>query len=124
MTPEAIAIRLLDVLGGPLAISTDDGQLLHDRFAPLLRTGQRVALCFGGMEIITPTFLNAAVGQLYGEFAHGEIRALLSVREIAPDDLALLRQVVENAKHYFAAQAAHDGAEGSASPSRDEEEPE
>ena len=105
--PDTISIRLLDVLGGPLAVSTDDGQLLHDRIAPLLRAGHRLALCFGGMEITTPTFLNAAVGQLYGEFEHGEIRALLTVREAAPDDLMLLRRVVENAKHYFAAQAAH-----------------
>lgn len=99
---DAIPIRILDVVGGPLAVSTDDGQALHDRIAPLLRCRLRVALGFDGMQITTPTFLNAAVGQLYGEFEHGEIRALLSVRDAGPDDLALLQRVVENAKHYFA----------------------
>ncbi len=106
---DSISIRLLDVLGGPLAVSTDDGQLLHDRIAPLVRAGQRVALCFGGMEITTPTFLNAAIGQLYGEFDHGILRTQLSVRDAAPDDLAMLRRVVENAKHYFTARTTRAG---------------
>ncbi len=118
---DAISIRILDVLGGPIAVSTDDGQALHDRIAPLLRAGQRMALSFDGMEITTPTFLNAAVGQLYGEFEHGQIRAMLSVRDAAPDDLALLQRVVENAKHYFATRAACVGAE-TAAPGHDEEE--
>jgi hypothetical protein len=83
-----------------------------------------VALSFAGMEITTPTFLNAAVGQLYGEFEHGEIRALLSVRDTAPDDLALLQRVVENARHYFATRAARVGAENTASGCHEEEQPE
>ena len=103
---DTIFIRILDVLGGPLAVSTADGQALHDRIAPLLRASRHVTIGFGGMEITTPTFLTAAVGQLYGEFEHGEIRALLSVRDAAPADLALLKRVVENSKAYFANRSA------------------
>jgi len=103
---DAVSIRILDVLGGPLAVSTDDGQSLHDRIAPLLRAGQHVSLSFDGMETTTPTFLNAAVGQLYGEFTHAKVRAMLSVYDATPDDIVLLQRVVENAKQYFAAQAA------------------
>lgn len=120
--PEIITVRLLDILGCPIAISGEDGQAVHDRIAPLLQSGQRVAIDFGGMEITTPTFLNAAVGQLYGKFEHGEIRAMLSVCHAAPDDLALLQRVVENAKHYFANRAACVIAEPAAS-CLDEEEP-
>jgi hypothetical protein len=118
---DAISIRILDVLGGPLAVSASEGQALHDRIAPLLRMRRRVALCFIGMEVTTPAFLNAAVGQLYGEFEHGQIRAMLSVRDANSDDLALLQRVVENAKHYFANLAASVGAETPA-PGNDGEE--
>ena len=121
---DAISIRILNVIGGPLAVSTADGQTLHDRIAPLLRSGQRVALCFDGMEIVTPTFLNAAVGQLYGEFEHGQIRALLSVRDATPDDLALLQRVVENAKRYFITRAVCVGVETTAPCHDDGEQPE
>jgi hypothetical protein len=121
---DTVFIRIRDVLGGPLAVSTEDGQSLHDRIAPLLRAGQCVALGFDGMEITTPTFLNAAVGQLYGKFEHDEIRALLSVRAAAPDDLVLLQRVVENAKHYFANRAACVGAESTAHGCDEDEQPE
>jgi hypothetical protein len=118
---DTVSIRIFDVLGGPLAVSSDDGQVLHDSIAPMLRAGQGVELGFGGMEIMTPTFLNAAVGQLYGEFEHEEIRALLSVRDAGPDDIGLLKRVVENAKHYFANRAARVGAE-TAAPGHDQKE--
>jgi hypothetical protein len=121
---DSIPIRIRDVLGAPLAVSTEDGQALHDRIAPLLRAGQRVALGFGGIETITPTFLNAAVGQLYGKFEHGQIRALLSVHDAAPDDLALLQRVVVNAKHYFANRAVRVGAESTAHGCDEDEQPE
>jgi STAS-like domain of unknown function (DUF4325) len=106
MMPDPLLIRLIEVLGEPIAVSAADGQALHDHIAPILRSEKPVALCFGGMKITTPTFLNAAVGQLYGEFEHDKLRALLSVREAEPHDLALLKRVVENAKHYFATRAA------------------
>lgn len=118
--PDSIPIRILDVLGQPLAISGTDGQLLHDQIAPLLRARRRVELCFGGLKITTPTFLSAAIGQLYGAFAHDELRALLSVREATPDDLALLQRVVQNAKHYFAAKSPQVGM-GSCAVACDEE---
>jgi hypothetical protein len=50
---------------------------------------------------LTSAFLNAAIGQLYGEFDEKEIRALLTVANIQPDDLALLKRVVDTAKLYF-----------------------
>lgn len=99
---DAVLIPILEVVIGPLAVTTDDGQALYDRIAPLIRSGQHVVLSFEGMEVTTPTFLNAAVGQLYGGFDHGQIHALLSVRDATPENLALLQRVVENAKRYFA----------------------
>ena len=124
MTPDAVLIRIFEVVGGPLAVTTDDGQALHDRIAPLLRSGRRVALCFGGMEMTTPTFLNAAVGQLYGGFEHQQIRELLSVRDASADDLALLQRVVDNANRYFANRAECVGAESTAHDHDAEEQPE
>ena len=49
MTQE-IPVRVYDIVGGPLCASSDDGQLVHDRIAPLLRDGKRVALSFAQIE--------------------------------------------------------------------------
>lgn len=98
---QEIPVRVFDIVGGPLCTSSDDGQLVHDRIAPLLRQGKRVALSFAQVDTVISAFLNAAVGQLYGEFKEEEIRDRLALRDMAPEDLVLLKRVVENAKAYF-----------------------
>jgi len=50
---------------------------------------------------LTSAFLNAAIGQLYGNFTEEEIRNALTVKDIEQDDLALLSRVIETAKEYF-----------------------
>ena len=98
---QEIPVRVFDIVGGPLCTSSDDGQLVHDRIAPLLRQGKRVALSFAQVDTVISAFLNAAIGQLYGEFKEEEIRDRLLLRDMAPEDLVLLKRVVENAKAYF-----------------------
>lgn len=97
----AIIVRVFDIVGGPLGVSAEDGQRVHDKIAPLLREGQKVELSFEQVETLISAFLNAAIGQLYGEFAEERIKELLSVRDLDADDMDVLRRVVENAKAYF-----------------------
>lgn len=98
---QEIIVRAFDVIGSSLGVSSDDGQKVHDKIAPLLRDGCRVSLSFDQIDTIISAFLNAAVGQLYGEFSEEKIRELFTVRDISPEDLALLKRVVDNAKLYF-----------------------
>lgn len=98
---EEIVVRVFDVVGGPLCVASDDGTLVHDKIAPLLREEKKVALSFAQVDTVISAFLNAAIGQLYGEFKEDEIRERLSVRDMASEDLVLLKRVVDNAKVYF-----------------------
>jgi len=108
--PDEISVRVLDIVGGALAVSADDGQAVHDKIAPLLREGKRVIVSFEGVNTIISAFLNAAIGQLYGEFPEERIRELLLVEHMVPEDLALLKRVVDNSKRYFANRPAFDEA--------------
>jgi len=96
-----VVVRIFDVIGTPLAVSSDDGQKVYDKVAPLLRQGQKVQLSFDRIETVISAFLNAAIGQLYGEFPEHKIRQLFNVSDASPEDLALLKRVVDNAKLYF-----------------------
>jgi len=98
---DKIVARVFDIVGGSLCVSADDGQAVHDKIAPLLREGRNVVLSFERVETIISAFLNAAIGQLYGEFSDERIRELLSVRDMTSEDLSLLKRVVDNAKVYF-----------------------
>lgn len=107
---EPVIIRVFDVVGSPLCVSSADGQLVYDKLAPLVRDGRKVALSFAQVQTLISAFLNTAIGQLYGEFTEERVRELLSVRDMAPEDVALLKRVVENAKRYFANRSASDKA--------------
>jgi len=107
---EPIIAKIATIVGGGLCVASEDGQKVHDKIVPLIREGRKVALSFEGVDTVISAFLNAAVGQLYGEFPEERIRELLSVRDISQDDISILKRVVENAKRYFANKPAYDAA--------------
>ena len=109
MSKEVI-VRVFDIVGGPLCVSAEDGQCVHDKIVPFLREDTKVALSFEQVETLISAFLNAAVGQLYVEFPEDRIRELLSVRDMDEEDMAVLKRVVDNAKRYFANKTVVDKA--------------
>lgn len=98
---ERIIINLSEIVGSPNCISAEHGQRVYENIATLMLVGNRILLNFDQVEIVTPTFLNASVGQLYDKFSSHRIRELVSVQGLATDDLVLLKRIVDNAKRYF-----------------------
>jgi hypothetical protein len=96
-----ITVKVFEIVGNGFCVSSDDGQKIHDQIAIALREGRNVNLSFLNVDSLTSAFLNAAIGQLYGEFSGEQIKAGLSVKDMSNDDLALLKRVVDTAKQYF-----------------------
>jgi hypothetical protein len=97
-----LIIRITDVVGSGLCIASDDGDKVHAKIVDAIKRGDKVQLSFAGIQDLTSAFLNSAIGQLYGEFQETQLKAsLLPPIEASPDDLALLKRVVERAKEYF-----------------------
>ena len=96
-----ITVRVYDIVGGPLCVSADDGQRLHDKIAPLLRQGTPIVLSFERVDTMISAFLNAAIGQLYGELPYERVDALLSATKMSADDQGVWGHVIDNAKAYF-----------------------
>ncbi len=94
-------IRIFDIVGSGLCVSSDDGQLVHDKIAELLREKHKVIISFEDVDTLISAFLNAAIGQLYDEFPEEDIRTYLSVENMVPEDKELLKRVIDNAKIYF-----------------------
>lgn len=98
-------IVLTEVVGSGLCVAYDDGERVHAAILKAIKKGDRVRLSFRGVEDLTSTFLNAAVGQLYGELSEEELKeCLLPPCDASQEDLALLKRVVETAKNFFADQ--------------------
>ncbi len=96
-----MVISIFEIVGSPLCVASNDGQKVYERLAAGLKEGRNVMLSFHNVSTLTSAFLNAAIGQLYGEFSEDHIRSLLKVQDMQADDLALLKRVVETAKQYF-----------------------
>ena len=73
-------ISVFEVVGSALCVASDDGQKVHDRLAAVLEAGHRAVLSFRNVSTMTSAFLNAAIGQLYGNFDEAHIRSQLKVR--------------------------------------------
>lgn len=72
--------------------------VIHEAFI----AGNDIQLSFANVTRLTTAFLNAAVGQLYGEFSATEIRKLmLPPLEAEPWHLQRLKMVTDRAKQYF-----------------------
>lgn len=98
---KTLTISLLEIVGSPLCVASEDGQKVHDRISGAMREGKLVMVSFLNVTSLTSAFLNAAIGQLYGEFSADEIRKKLKVHDIQPDDRWLLKRVIDTAKEYF-----------------------
>ncbi|MHB8202075.1 MAG: STAS-like domain-containing protein [Desulfomonilaceae bacterium] len=98
---EIITLPVFEIVGSSLCVASDDGQKVYERIRKAIKQEKSVGLSFMNISSLTSAFLNAAIGQLYGEFSEEEIRAKLTVKDMEPDDLFLLKRVVETAKAYF-----------------------
>lgn len=97
-----VKVSISSIVGGGICVAASDGQKVHDEIVRVLASGNRAQISFFGITRMTTAFLNAAVGQLYGEFDEGQLRRHLA----APVDfedwhLKRLKLVVDRAKIYF-----------------------
>lgn len=96
-----LMLSVFEIVASPLCVAASDGQKINDRISAALKEDRKVTLSFREITLITSAFLNAAIGQLYGDFDELKIRALLNVQDMQAEDLELLKQVVDTAKLYF-----------------------
>ena len=97
-----VTVSLTKVIGNKFCTASDDGDKVHAAIVEAISRGDRVQISFEGVEDLTSAFLNAAVGQLYGEFAEDKLRSvLLPPVGASAEDLALLKRVVDRAKDFF-----------------------
>lgn len=97
-----IKINVFEQIGSSAAVSSEDGELLFSKINKGLEEKDiQIILDFTNIELITSTFLNAAIGQLYSKYDSPFLQKRLKVDNLAKEDLELLKRVVDRAKEYF-----------------------
>jgi hypothetical protein len=97
-----IVIKLLEIVGSALCIASEDGEKVYDVIRSSIEQDGRIRISFEGVEDLTSAFLNAAIGQLYGKYSDSDLKKImLPPIAASPDQLHLLKRVVERAKSFF-----------------------
>ena len=100
-TEEKVKIKIIETAGINCCVAACDGQKVHDKIADAFRNNSKVQLSFAETDELTPAFLNAAIGQLYGTFPAEMIEKSLSFIDLDPEDEVILKRVMERAKGYL-----------------------
>jgi ligand-binding sensor domain-containing protein len=108
---DRVTLKIFDIAGGPVWVSTEDGQKVFDKITAAFNASRSVDLSFANRENLITAFLNAAIGQLYsGEYDETFLKEHLAFSDITDDDRVMLERAIENAKRYFANRQAYDRA--------------
>ena len=94
-------IKVDKVLDSSFAVSTEEGEKIFRLINESFSQKEDVSIDFSNVELIVSTFLNAAIGQLYGAFTTEYIQQHLSIVHMSQDDLGTLKLVTDRAKEYF-----------------------
>ncbi len=100
-TDQLHEINIFNLLDSPFAVSTEEGEMLFALIDENFIKQEMVILDFQSVDIIVSTFLNASIGQLYGKYTTEFIQDHLSIKNMANDDLEVLKLVTDRAKEYF-----------------------
>ena len=93
-------ISVYQIVGRNFCAHSGQAEKLYQEITKFLEADTPMVLNFKDIHC-TPTFLNHAIGQLYGKHNWRKIRALMLVDDIEPEQLQLLKRVIDNAKIYF-----------------------
>ena len=95
-------IQISKIVDGGICVAADDGKKVYDKLYDALAAGDRVTISFYGVTRMTTAFLNAAVGQMYGDFDENFIKSHLNAPiHYEPWHLSRLKLVTDRAKMYF-----------------------
>lgn len=97
-----IKIKVADVIGSNLGVSSEVGEAVFEKIQIALKARQSVDLDFTGIDMLISAFLNASVGKLVENLSIEEIHKRITFSGMEEGDRELLDKVLENAVRYYA----------------------
>lgn len=98
---KTITINVYGITGHEHCVDVEDGKKLFQRIKQSIDLGAKVELSFLNIQILTASFLNYAIGQLYGHYDYAKIKEVMSVTNISNDHKYILKKVTDNAKEFY-----------------------
>ena len=94
-------IHIESILGDVKGIDAEEGQQIYDLILKAFFQNNKVILSFNNMEVLSEEFLQSAVGELYKNYSHAEIKENVLIENISFTGKVALKRVVDKAKESF-----------------------
>lgn len=94
-------LHIESILGDVNGVEAEDGQQIYDLIIQAFFESKKVILSFDNMEILSDEFLESAVGQLYKNYSHNEIKENLLIEDISFTGKVALKRIVDRAKDIY-----------------------
>ena len=96
-----VVINVAGQIGQIMASVSHDGETLHRLITEALQEKRLVILDFTDIDLVTSSFLNASIGQLYNQYDQLFLDKYLKFENLKPVEEATLKRVQEWAQNYF-----------------------
>ena len=100
-TTDEIHLLIKDILQHDTAITYEDGEKVYVLISQAFIEKKKVILDFQGITLVIPTFLHAAISELYKDFDSDFLNNHLTFINIEETNKALLDMTMELAQEYF-----------------------
>ena len=94
-------IHVETILGKVEGIDAEEGQQIYDLILKAFFQNKKVILSFDNMEVLSEEFLQSAVGRLYKNYSHAEIKENMRIDNILFSGKVALKRVVDKAKEQY-----------------------
>lgn len=86
---------------GSHCVAPEDAESLFNQVSHLLKDGENVTLDFQGVETLASSFLNVAIGRLFGQFNPNFLEKHLQWSGVDRTDNQLIDLVIRNAVDHY-----------------------
>ena len=94
-------ISVKDTIGHNVGVVSSDGDKVYELIDESLKADNPVNLSFEGIDLLTTTFLNSAIGRLYGVYDKENLKKQFTIKAPDRQDKILIEAVIDNAIRYF-----------------------
>ena len=94
-------IHVESILGKVEGINAEEGQQVYDHIIKAFFQSKKVILAFDNMEVISEEFLQYAVGELYKNYSHDEIKKNMRIDNIPFSGKVALKRIVDKARESY-----------------------
>jgi hypothetical protein len=105
MVKNRVVVKIADFVGndgGDHCYDICEAAAILTKILSILYSDNKVTISFDGVGDLATSFLNICIGQLYYYFEEEKVSSSVKIEDIKQDDLERIKNVVDNAKKFYA----------------------